>query len=192
MVPYGLLAKWFREDKGRLGLIFVTTLVCVFEDPVVGLAVGVFISYMIDATNFVGSELLVLTESEVGEKRLSVSGPLTYANVEKLGELFKKLKTEKAASLVIDLISVPYVDWDGAAALEKGIALIDPCDVQVVNAAPAVKERLQKIPGVAAKLLLGPKSALTAVSFPNGKELEPDSPLLHQDDGWGTGGVVPK
>jgi len=103
----------------------------------------------------------------------------------------KQLKTEKAASLVIDLISVPHVDWDGAAALEKGIALIDPCDVQVVNAAPAVKERLQKIPGVAAKLYQAQKSALTAVSFPNGKDLEPDSPLLHTQ-GWENSGVVPE
>jgi MFS superfamily sulfate permease-like transporter len=181
MVPYGLLAKWFREDKGRLGLIFVTTLVSVFEDPVVGLGVGVFIAYMIDATRFVGSELLILTQTYAGEKQLSVSGPLAYTHVEKLGLLFKQLKAEKVESLVIDLICVPYVDWDGAAALEKGIALIAPCDVQVVNANPAVKETLSKIPGVAGKL--DSKPATRPVS--KGEDPEPASPVLLGAEGWG-------
>jgi SulP family sulfate permease len=176
MVPYGLLAKWFREDKGRLGLIFVTTLVCVFEDPVVGLAVGVFLAYMIDATKFVGSELLSLTETETGEKRLMVNGPIAYTHVEKLGLLFKQVKGEKMETLVVDLIACPYVDWDGAAALEKGIASIDPCDVQVVNASAPVKASLEKIPGLKAKMLATQKPAVVPASFPTGEDVAPLSP----------------
>merc|ERR1739848_621913 len=94
MVPYGLLAKWYREDKGRLGLIFVTTLVCVFEDPVVGLGVGVFLAYMIDATNFVAATdyLFELKDMDSVEKRLLVKGPIAYTHAEGMGLLFKELK----------------------------------------------------------------------------------------------------
>jgi SulP family sulfate permease len=152
MVPYGLLAKWYREDKGRLGLIFVTTLVCVFEDPVVGLGVGVFLAYMIDATNFVASDLFELRDMDSTQKRLVVKGPIAYTHAEAIGLLFKQVKAEKPKSLVIDLLSVPYVDWDGAAALDKGIALVESTEVQIVNASPAVKAKLEKIAGLKAKL----------------------------------------
>lgn len=51
MAPVNYVIELWRHDKGSCALLIVTTLICVFTDPVYGLVIGMVVALLRDAAN---------------------------------------------------------------------------------------------------------------------------------------------
>jgi SulP family sulfate permease len=120
MTPISYLKKLWAEDKGALALCLVTALICVGEDPVIGLAVGMVIALLAAAKKMLEAPFVDIKHKPVGTKRaytVAVQGALTYVNAEMFIEKARKL--EDAHEVSMDLSGVRQLDHDGVCALSK-------------------------------------------------------------------------
>jgi len=120
MTPMGYLKKLWEEDKGALALCLVTALICVGEDPVIGLAVGMVIALLASAKKMLSAPFVDIKSKPSGNKRayhLAVQGGITYVNAETFVERTRKL--ENAVEVSLDLSGVRQLDHDGITSLGK-------------------------------------------------------------------------
>lgn len=124
MTPVTYLKKLWRENKGALALCMVTALICVFEDPVIGLAVGMIIALLRGAKKMLTAEQLRICHevSESGGRIYNVQllGALTYLNSDGFTSQARSL--EEAAEIHFDLDSLCVLDHDGATAVNKVVS----------------------------------------------------------------------
>jgi SulP family sulfate permease len=122
MTPVTYLKQLFREDKGELALCVVTALICVFEDPVVGLAVGAVIALLRGAmaTLIAEQTRIDYTVADDGDITCSakVIGSLTYINADAFVDRARSLD-KGTVNVNLDLANLCVIDHDGALAVNK-------------------------------------------------------------------------
>mmetsp|Transcript_66617 Transcript_66617/g.189101 ORF Transcript_66617/g.189101 Transcript_66617/m.189101 type:complete len:663 (-) Transcript_66617:30-2018(-) len=74
MAPIHYIIELFRHDKGSCALLILTTLVCVFLDPVYGLVVGMIVALLRDAA-----------ETAAGDSRLTMAGRMHLRDLKEAG-----------------------------------------------------------------------------------------------------------
>jgi SulP family sulfate permease len=124
MTPFGYLKRLWAEDKGSLALCLVTAAVCVGEDPVIGIVVGMAIALLASAKKMLTTPFVDIKSSASGDKkkyRVTVVGSLTYVNQEAFVERVRNL--ENASDVSLDLYGLRQVDHDGICALAKVLGL---------------------------------------------------------------------
>jgi SulP family sulfate permease len=123
MTPISYLKRLWRENKGSLALCVVTALICVFEDPVIGLAVGMALALLYGAKRtLVAPQIRVSTvgtsASETGIMHVvKAIGGLTYLNADVFVE--KARKVGDATHVLFDMENLCSLDHDGFAAINK-------------------------------------------------------------------------
>jgi len=131
MLPVSYLKKLWRENKGALALNFVTAFICIFEDPVVGLAVGMIIALLAGAKKTLVSDSLRISSaaSETGGRcyTAKVIGTLTYLNSDKFVTEARAL--EDPSEVHLDLVALCVCDHDGATAINKVVG----CWLEVIK-----------------------------------------------------------
>jgi len=149
MFPRTYLMKLWREDKSALALCLVTAAVCVGEDPVIGLAVGMAIALLAQAKKLMRSPFVDIKSKPSGSKKvynISLHGPLTYINAETLTKKTRKL--EDAAEVSLDLSGVRQVDHDGISTMgklaDKWVANNEDCKVYVKGVSTKLYPALSK------------------------------------------------
>jgi MFS superfamily sulfate permease-like transporter len=150
MVPYNYLARLWRNDKMRLALTVLVTAVSCFEDPVVGLLLGIGLSLVSEATRMVqGGNAVVITQLAKQQRtgfKVTINGSLNYIVGEQVEKAMKVLKGT-AEFVVVDMASVFEADSDGAMYLEKGktgLEAAEPsCPIFLMNMLPQVAEVLR-------------------------------------------------
>eukprot|EP00927_Polykrikos_kofoidii_P085362 TRINITY_DN926_c0_g1_i4.p1 TRINITY_DN926_c0_g1~~TRINITY_DN926_c0_g1_i4.p1 ORF type:complete len:629 (+),score=74.09 TRINITY_DN926_c0_g1_i4:72-1889(+) len=122
MTPMSYLKQLGREDKGELALCIVTALICVFEDPVVGLAVGAVIALLRGAmaTLIAEQTRIDYTVADDGDITCSakVIGSLTYINADAFVDRARSLD-KGTVNVNLDLANLCVIDHDGALAVNK-------------------------------------------------------------------------
>mmetsp|Transcript_9419 Transcript_9419/g.21573 ORF Transcript_9419/g.21573 Transcript_9419/m.21573 type:complete len:931 (-) Transcript_9419:157-2949(-) len=121
MTPWNYLAKLWKEDKINFCLCLVTAGVCVGEDPVIGLAVGMLLALLISAKKQLTTPVIDITSVADGDSgrafRVQAFGALTYVNAE---EFVKQARTILGASkITLDLTGLRQADHDGISSLGK-------------------------------------------------------------------------
>lgn len=122
MTPMAYLKRLWNEDKGSLALCLVTALVCVGEDPVIGLAAGMIVALLIAAKKLLKSPFVDIKSKPLRNHRgyvVSVHGALTYINAEEFIEQVRKL--EGACEITLDMSGLRQADHDGICAIKKVI-----------------------------------------------------------------------
>jgi len=120
MTPVSYLKKLWAENRTSFTVCLVTGAVCVGEDPVIGLAVGMVLALLMGAKATLKADLMSVESQISGGGRtynVELSGSLTYVNSEKFIEKARKL--EDPTEISIDMFKLRTVDHDGATALEK-------------------------------------------------------------------------
>jgi len=121
MTPWNYLAKLWKEDKINFCLCLVTAGVCVGEDPVIGLAVGMLLALLISAKKQLTTPVIDITSVADGDSgrafRVQAFGALTYVNAE---EFVKQARTILGASkITLDLTGLRQADHDGISSIGK-------------------------------------------------------------------------
>jgi len=120
MTPITYLKRLWAESRGSFCLCLGTALVCVAEDPVIGLAVGMIIALLSRAKHIDKAPGVDVEERQLASGKkyaVSVVGSLTYLNSESFIEKVKKLPG--ALEVNLSLQSCQVMDHDGLTALEK-------------------------------------------------------------------------
>jgi MFS superfamily sulfate permease-like transporter len=122
MTPMSYLKQLGREDKGELALCIVTALICVFEDPVVGLAVGAVIALLRGAMKTLIAEQTRLDYAVADDGDITCSaeviGSLTYVNADAFVDRARRLD-DKTSDVRLELGNLCVIDHDGALAVNK-------------------------------------------------------------------------
>jgi SulP family sulfate permease len=149
MFPRMYLIKLWREDKGALALCLVTAVVCVGEDPVIGLAVGMVIALLVSAKKLMRSPFVDIKSKPSGDKKaysICLHGALTYINAETL--TVKTRKLEDAAEVSLDLSGVRQTDHDGISAMgkltDKWVKTNEDCKVYIKGVSTKIYPALSK------------------------------------------------
>merc|ERR1712000_248138 len=124
MTPFGYLKRLWAEDKGSLALCLVTAAVCVGEDPVIGIVVGMAIALLASAKKMLTTPFVDIKSSASGDKkkyRVAVVGGLTYVNAEAFVERARNLTN--ACDVSLELYGLRLVDHDGICALAKVLGI---------------------------------------------------------------------
>jgi len=125
MTPVKYMIKLWGEDKGSLALCLVTALICVGEDPVIGLAVGMMIALLAAAKKMMKAPFVDITNKLVEDNksayRVVIKGALTYVNAETFIKQARKLPN--ASEVTLDLLGVRQLDHDSISALGKVVGL---------------------------------------------------------------------
>jgi len=120
MTPITYLKRLWAESRGSFFLCLGTALICVAEDPVIGLAVGMILALLSRAKDIDKAPGVDVEERQLASGKkyaVSVVGSLTYLNSESFIEKVKKLPG--ALEVHLSLQSCQVLDHDGLAALEK-------------------------------------------------------------------------
>merc|ERR1712176_1293577 len=120
MMPMGYLKQLWNEDKGSFALCIVTALICVGEDPVLGLAAGMLIAILMSAKNLLKSPFVDITPKNKGARKtydVCLNGALTYINAETFIDKARKL--DNASEATLNLAGLRQVDHDGICAMCK-------------------------------------------------------------------------
>jgi len=120
MTPMKYMIKLWEEDKGSLALCVVTALICVGEDPVIGLALGMLIALLATAKKLMNSPFVDIKSKVVENKRaytVAIKGALTYVNAETFMKQARKLPD--ACEVTLDLTGVRQLDHDSITMLGK-------------------------------------------------------------------------
>jgi len=132
MTPMTYLKKLWRENKGALALCVVTALICVMEDPVVGLAVGMVIALLRGAKKTLVADSLRITScaTEAGGQcyTVKVLGCLTYLNSDGFISVARNL--DSVTEVHLDVEALVVCDHDGATAINKVVG----CWLEVIEA----------------------------------------------------------
>lgn len=125
MTPMTYLKKLWRENKGDLALCLVTALICVFYDPVLGLAAGAVIALLLGAMKTLVAEQFRIDYhvEETGDSTCSVKviGSLTYVNSDSFVEKARTLRP-KVSRVTLKLDDLCVIDHDGASAVNKVVS----------------------------------------------------------------------
>eukprot|EP00928_Gymnodinium_smaydae_P087042 TRINITY_DN7139_c0_g1_i6.p1 TRINITY_DN7139_c0_g1~~TRINITY_DN7139_c0_g1_i6.p1 ORF type:complete len:888 (+),score=153.93 TRINITY_DN7139_c0_g1_i6:679-3342(+) len=122
MCPMGYLQKLWAEDKGELAICLVTAAICVGEDPVIGLAIGMVLALLVSAKSMIKAPFVDIKSQPSGAngKRsytVKLNGAVTYVNAETLERRVRRL--EEASEVSLDLSGVRQLDHDGVCTLGK-------------------------------------------------------------------------
>jgi len=120
MTPFSYLKKLWAQDKGALALCLVTALICVGEDPVIGLAAGMVMALLAGAKTQLSAPFVDIKSKPSGDKKayhIAIQGAVTYVNAETFLERARKL--ENASEISVDLSGVRQMDHDGITFLGK-------------------------------------------------------------------------
>jgi len=120
MTPVSYLKKLWAENRASFLLCLVTGAICVGEDPVIGLAVGMVLALLMGAKQTLKADLLSVESQTSGGGRsyqVELCGNLTYINSEKLIEKARKFEDPKEIS--VNMFNLRTVDRDGASALDR-------------------------------------------------------------------------
>jgi SulP family sulfate permease len=121
MTPITYLKKLWKEDKSSLALCLITAAVCVGEDPVIGLAAGMALAFLMAAMKQLQSPFVDIRSVPDGEGGLAyhvqVLGSLTYVNSEVF--IDRARHVPGATSVSLDCSGLRQIDHDGASAIGK-------------------------------------------------------------------------
>jgi MFS superfamily sulfate permease-like transporter len=120
MVPWSYLMRLWQESKSTLLLCLITAAVCVGEDPVIGLVVGMVLALLDRAKRSVQAPSVRIECQNVECGRdyvVAVIGALTYVKADTFIQQVKTL--DGVANVTLDLTDLYQLDHDGASALAK-------------------------------------------------------------------------
>lgn len=117
MVPWAYLFRLWRESKGSFMLCLVTAAVCVGEDPVIGLVVGMVLALLGRAKTSIEAPSFRTVNEGGNAYRVVVIGALTYVKTDTFIQQVKNL--EGAVAVTLDLTGLYQLDHDGASAMAK-------------------------------------------------------------------------
>jgi len=117
MVPWSYLMRLWHESKSTLLLCLITAAVCVGEDPVIGLVVGMVLALLDRAKRSIQAPSVRIIEEGGGAYRVAVIGALTYVKADTFIQQVKIL--DGVANVKLDLTDLYQLDHDGASALAK-------------------------------------------------------------------------
>jgi len=123
MTPFTYLKKLWKEDKGALALLAVTCIICVMEDPVIGLAVGMVIALLHGAMKQKKSDLVRIgfETAESGRSyTVKILGSLTYLSSDSFVDTARRL--EQPSEVHLDVGCLLALDHDGASAVNKVVS----------------------------------------------------------------------
>merc|ERR1719384_2063849 len=105
MVPWSYLIRLWRESKSSLLLCLITAAVCVGEDPVIGLVVGMVLALLDRAKRSIQAPSVRIERQNVDEGgiayRVVVIGALTYVKADTFIQQVKNL--EGVTNVILDL-----------------------------------------------------------------------------------------
>ena len=130
----------------ELAVAVVTILGLVFFDPVQGLEGGLAIA-LIAATLRLSRTRASMHEGRDGPYQLALAGPLTFLAAAELRTIRDELlaRSDCARGLVVDLRSVPSIDFTGTIFLLEMIAAVKEAggNVAVLGPSPSVEQKLR-------------------------------------------------
>eukprot|EP00928_Gymnodinium_smaydae_P087040 TRINITY_DN7139_c0_g1_i1.p1 TRINITY_DN7139_c0_g1~~TRINITY_DN7139_c0_g1_i1.p1 ORF type:complete len:1095 (+),score=184.92 TRINITY_DN7139_c0_g1_i1:189-3473(+) len=122
MCPMSYLKKLWYEDKSELAICLVTAAICVGEDPVIGLAIGMVLALLLSAKTMLQAPFVDVRSrpSGLNGKRsyeVKLNSAITYVNAEAFERKVRRL--EEASEVSLDLKGVRQLDHDGVCMLGK-------------------------------------------------------------------------
>mmetsp|Transcript_82668 Transcript_82668/g.177106 ORF Transcript_82668/g.177106 Transcript_82668/m.177106 type:complete len:923 (+) Transcript_82668:87-2855(+) len=121
MTPWHYLDKLWKEDKCSLLLCLATAAICVGEDPVIGLGVGMVLALLVSAKTHLKAPTVDISSVADGDGgrafRVEVFGAVTYVNAEVF--LDRARKISGASKITLDLSGMRQADHDGISSLGK-------------------------------------------------------------------------
>jgi len=117
MVPWSYLMRLWRESKSSFLLCLITAAICVGEDPVIGLVIGMVLALLDRAKTSIQAPSVRIVEEAGSGYRVYIVGALTYVKADTFIEQVKNL--EGVESVTLDLTGLYQLDHDGASALAK-------------------------------------------------------------------------
>jgi len=127
MFPNHLLGRLWGEDRTNFGIMVLTAVVAIGEDPVMGLCLGTFLALLLRAKEMNesidsdGSKKLPNPSIKAGKYDgvdvFTFTGSVCYLNAENMsikGKLLLKDGTSAKTGLILDMANVTELDLDGA------------------------------------------------------------------------------
>eukprot|EP00457_Paulinella_chromatophora_P004079 gb/GEZN01004089.1/.p1 GENE.gb/GEZN01004089.1/~~gb/GEZN01004089.1/.p1 ORF type:complete len:608 (-),score=97.22 gb/GEZN01004089.1/:207-1772(-) len=166
MAPLHFLAELWRQDKGSFWLCVVVALLCVVEDPVIGLIIGTLLALLrtaerVNAAPKAVEYNLATTDSQNNTLVVQIKGPLTFENAETVTRKCISLM-HPGHTIVLDLSHMTYVDYDGLEQLLKLSHVDKPSGKQAILVQEHV--RAQPYPLSELKQQLGDRGAVDRVN----------------------------
>lgn len=157
MVPVSYLKRLYTIDRWRLMLCFFVVAFSVLLDPAIGLAVGIIVSFMSNATRIVEgkgvADVKQLSRTSHRGYKVTVNGPLTYVTGEQVEKAMKGL-SGTAELCVMKMGACVELDTDAVVALEHGVRALQsakpPCVVLFRDVRHNVAEQMRVAHGLAA------------------------------------------
>ena len=164
MVEMNHFKKFWKYDKASLGLAMFVAVITVFEDPIVGILLGVAISFLlfVEKISHGHFELKVNDDSGIvksvsGDKLkplkedgsillYSIRGNLLYINSSAHISRFESDMFDNYKVIVFRLREVYMVDLDGIEALDEMINILKAKGITVflTSISPALKTKLRR------------------------------------------------
>lgn len=125
MAPIGYLAELWKHARTQFWLCLVTAVLCVAQDPVVGLVVGMMLALLLHARHNTLSKDAQVFMLSVDEHRCRIvlKGSVTFVNasiiIDRAGDPAAEGIPSSTMHFVVDVTHVTQVDVDGLEALCK-------------------------------------------------------------------------
>lgn len=117
MINYQEFRNLLRTSRSEAGIYVVTFLMIIFVDLTVGVQVGILAACLIVLIRASRSHLHI-TQHSHDAIRLSLTGPLTFLSLNKIGELEKSIdEKSKDKPVILDLCNLSDLDSSGASAI---------------------------------------------------------------------------
>jgi carbonic anhydrase len=128
MINYREFRSLWRIARREALIYAVTFFTIIFVDLIAGVQIGIAAAALIVLLQAARANLHVSTFAKDETVRLSITGPLTFLSIVKIGELEKKLQEiPQAKKVIIDLTGVTHFDSSGATAI---IELFNSCETR--------------------------------------------------------------